>query len=125
MEAKYDQQIQQKQKELNILMSGCADVLDRFYRTDRGSAKNGGFIPCERPQGLGFNLFGTSDADEGLNNLLDVIDKIEHPEEGKSVSQTITPVFRDGSGSAAPFGGDLRMQSGNNGLKGFVKSIFS
>ena len=128
LKAGYNQKIQQKQVELNALMRGSNEVYKRFYLTDRGSAKDGGFIPCEHPRGVEWgyiNLFQNSEQDEALENLLDVIDKIEHPEEGKPVSQTITPVFRDGSGSAASFGGDLRMQSENNGLRGFVKSIFS
>lgn len=128
LKAGYNQKIQQKQVELNALMRGSNEVYKRFYLTDRGSAKDGGFIPCEHPRGVEWgyiNLFQNSEQDETLENLLDVIDKIEHPEEGKPVSQTITPAFRDGSGSAAPFGGDLRMQSENDGLKGFVKSIFS
>ena len=128
LKAGYNQKIQQKQVELNALMRGSNEVYKRFYLTDRGSAKDGGFIPCEHPRGVKWgyiNLFQNSEQDESLQNLLDTIDKIEHPEEGKPVSQAITPVFRDASGSAASFGGDLRMQSENNGLRGFVKSIFS
>lgn len=129
LKSKYSLQIQKKQSELNALMRGSREVINRFYLTDTGSAVNGGFIPCNRPEGVEWDvlktLFASYEADGYLEQLMTVIDRIEHPEEGAPVNQSVKPVFRDGSGSAASFGGDLRMQSENNGLKDLVKSIFS
>lgn len=129
LQAQYKEKIRNKQIELNALMSGAKEVVDRFYLTDRGSAVDGGFIPCVHPEGADWNvlhgMFQKNEQDEYLEQLQYVIKKIENPDKGKPVSPGYRSHFRDGSGSAAPFGGVIGSQSDGNGLKGMLRNIFS
>lgn len=129
LKAEYNEKIRKKQNELNALMSGSKEVVDRFYLTDRGSAVDGGFIPCVRPEGADWNvlrgIFQKNEQDEYLEQLQHVIEKIENPDKGEPVSQGYRSHFRDGSGSAAPFGGVIGLQSDGNGLKDLIRNIFS
>lgn len=128
IKAGYKKKIREKQKELDKLMKGCREVVDRFYRTDTGTAANGGHIPCERPEGIAWSVIKSAyhDGDECLEGMRGAIDKIDHPfDDAPSVDPQYRSSFRDGSGSASQFGGDMRYSSDGNGLKDFVKSIFS
>lgn len=129
LQAQYNEKIRNKQIELNALMSGAKEVVDRFYLTDRGSAVDGGFIPCVHPEGADWNVYRTmfqkNEQDEYLEQLQHVIEKIENPDKGKPVSRGYRSHFRDGSGSAAPFGGVIGSKSDGNGLKGMLRNIFS
>ena len=130
LKAEYNERIRKKQIELNALMSGSKEVVNRFYLTDRGSAVDGGFIPCVHPEGADWHIlrgtmFQKNEQDEYLEQFQHVIEKIENPDKGKPVSQGYRSHFRDGSGSAAPFGGVIGSQSDGNGLKGMLRNIFS
>lgn len=129
LRAQYIDQIRQKKDELNKLMSGSKEVINRFYLTDKGSAIDGGFLPCENPEGVEWgtlnSLYNRYEMDEYLEHLKEIIDRIDDPEEGPSVTQTVKPVFRDVTGSGTPEASNLKSSSDGNGLKDFVKSIFS
>ena len=129
IKAGYKKEIREKQKELDELMSGSKEVINRFYLTDKGSAIDGGFLPCENPEGVKWgtlnSLYNRYEMDEYLEHLKEIIDRIDDPEEGPSVTQTVKPVFRDVTGSGTPEASNLKSSSDGNGLKDFVKSIFS
>ncbi len=130
IEAKYNGQIQEKARELDFLMKGCNEIAERFYKTDRGSALNGGALPCEQPDSFYWvraALIPNSESEEKLEVIRQVIDEIENPPQALPVKKSYKGLIRDGSGSVAPFGGVIGYDNnpGGDGLKGVIKNILS